>query len=291
MAAPKWHEGPMVALDTETTGIDPTADRIVTASMVWRVPGSRPRATTWVLNAGIPVPDEAADVHGWTTDRLNNEVAPGHATRHTQDGPPLTTSIERALDEIAGHTTLPMNQGVPLVVHNAPYDLTLLEHELARASLQTLTARPAGIAGVIDPMVIEKAYDPYRKICHRAPGCDRENNHHECGGCRGGKWKCGGCGALNKQLASLCAHYGVGHTGAHDATADALAAIRLAGRLAEAWPDIARLKLSTLHEKQAGWRVEQQTSLAQFFRKVGKTAEADSCDTGWPLQTRTAVAA
>lgn len=289
MSTVKWHAGPMAALDTETTGIDPTTDRIVTASVVYRTPGARPRMLAWVLNPGVPVPDEAAAVHGWTTERLDSTIAVGRALRTIDGGPAQQLSVEGALGEIAGHAGMAMHQDVPLVVHNAAFDLTLLEHELHRAGIDTLTSRPAGIRGVIDPMCIEKAYDPYRKTCYKDPGCDPENRIHTCSGCRGGKWSCGGCGAHNRQLESLCLHYRVPHTGAHDAGADALAAIRLAGRLAEAWPDIARRRLATLHEHQVTWRREQQTSLAKFFTRIGKTDEAASCDGGWPLHSSMAA--
>lgn len=281
----------MVALDTETTGIDPTSDRIVTASVVFRMPAARPRTIQWVLNHGVDVPAEAADVHGWTTERLDRTVPVGQAVRVVNGGPEQRLPVEGALAEIAGHVGMAMHQDVPLVVHNAAYDLTLLEHELARAQVDTLTARPAGIRGVIDPMVIEKQYDPYRKQCFKDPGCDPENRVHTCTGCRGGKWACGGCGIHDRRLESLCRHYRVPHTGAHDAAADALAAIRLAGRLAEAWREAARWKLATLHQHQVTWRREQQHGLADFFRRVGKHDEAASCDGGWPLHTSLAARA
>lgn len=284
MSKPKWHEGPIVALDTETTGIDPTTDRIVTAAMVFRFPGGRPTSIEWVIDPETDIPAEASDVHGWTRDKLD-EFLDGHQAARIRGGQVGYLSRDGALAEIAGKAGMAMHQDVPLVVHNAAYDLTLLEHELARAQVDTLTARPAGIRGVIDPMVIEKAYDPYRKACYKDPGCDPENRIHTCSGCRGGKWACGGCGSHDRKLESLCRHYRVPHTGAHDAAADALAAIRLAGRLAEAWPDIARRRLSTLHEHQVAWRRDQQTNLAKFFRKVGKVEEAASCDGGWPLHS------
>lgn len=291
MSAVKWHAGPMIAFDTETTGTDPTSARIVTASIVFRQPGERPRSIEWVLNPGVDVPAEASDVHGWTTERLNTTLPPGRALRIVNGGPEQRLAVDGALTEIAGHLGMPMHQEIPVVVHNAAYDLTLLEHELDRAGIDTLSVRPAGIRGVVDPMVIEKQWDPYRKQCFKDPGCDPENRIHTCSGCRGGKWKCGGCGIHDRKLESLCRHYRVPHTGAHDAAADALAAIRLAGRLAEAWPQIAGWKLATLHQHQATWRREQQRGLADFFRKVGKPDEAASCDGGWPLHSSMAARA
>lgn len=293
MSTVKWHEGPMIAFDTETTGIDPTSARIVTASVVFRQPGERPRSLEWVLNPGVDVPTEASDVHGWTTERLNATLPAGRAYRVVNGaaGQAQHMTVEGALSEIAGHLGMPMHQEIPVVVHNAAYDLTLLEHELHRAGVDTLSARPAGVRGVVDPMVIEKAFDQYRKTCYKDAGCDPENRVHTCSGCRGGKWACGGCGAHDRKLESLCRHYRVPHTGAHDAAADALAAIRLAGRLAEAWPQIAAWKLATLHQHQSTWRREQQTSLAKFFARIGKHDEAASCDGGWPLHSSMSAAA
>ena len=284
MSTVKWHEGPIVALDTETTGIDPTRDHIVTAAMVFRFPGSRPSAIQWIIDPQVDIPTEASDVHGWTRDRLD-EFLDGHQAARIVNGQVGYLTRDGALAEIAGKVGLAMHHDVPLIVHNAAYDLTLLEHELARHGVDTLTARPAGIRGVIDPMVIEKQFDPHRKQCFKDAGCDPENRVHTCSGCRGGKWSCGGCGIHDRKLESLCRHYRVPHTGAHDAAADALAAVRLAGRLAEAWPEIARWKLTTLHNHQVTWRAEQQRGLADFFRKVGKAEEAASCDGGWPLHS------
>ena len=95
--------------------------------------------------------------------------------------------------------------------------------------------------------------------------------------------KCGGCGATDRKLGSLCKHYGIFHGGEHDAAADTLAAIRLAVRLAGLWPDIARLKLDTLHRKQVEWRRAQSVSLRDFWRKSGDERWREVA-LGWPLQ-------
>lgn len=283
MSTVKWHEAPMIALDTETTGLDFNDDRIVTASVVHRTPGQRPRTITWLTDPGIDIPDEAAAVHGWTNDLIRARLEGAQAIR-TTDKRTIAMSREGALAEIAGQAASAMLNGLAVIVHNAAFDLSMLETELVRAGIDPLSSRPAGIAGVVDPMVIEKQHDPYRKQCYRAPGCDPETRHHECGGCRGGKWRCGGCGSTDRTLTSLCAHYGITHTGAHDAAADALAAIRLLGRLVGEWPQIGAWRLPTLHRHQQTWRREQQDGLAKFFAKVGKHEEAASCDGTWPVQ-------
>lgn len=263
----------MVALDTETTGTNPAEARAVTAAIVHTAPGQRPRTLQWIIDPGVEIPDEAAAVHGWTNARLAEYLAGAEAMRITgATRTPMTR--DGALFEIAAQVATTMHADAPLVVHNAAYDLTLLEAELTRHGIDPLSARPSGIRGVIDPMVIEKQFDPYRKVKD---------------GCRRGKYDCGGCGTTDKTLGSLCKHYGVIHVGAHDAAGDATAAIRLAVRLAGAWPDIARLKLSTLHDKQVEWRRSQMDGLRSYFDRAG--IEHDGCDGGWPVSTRAGVAA
>ena len=78
---PKWHEGPLAGFDLETTGVDVYGDRIVTAAVVHHTPGSRPRALQWVINPGTDVPAEAAEVHGWTNQRLNDYLGDREAAR------------------------------------------------------------------------------------------------------------------------------------------------------------------------------------------------------------------
>lgn len=284
-APPKWHEGPIIALDTETTGVEPLEARIVTAAVQFTSPGKRPTSIQWLIHPETDIPDEAAEVHGWTLPLLEKKLN-GRPALRILNGEERWLSKEAAVYEIAAKAAVAMGQGIPLVVHNAAYDLTLLEAELARNGCPTLAERPKGIAGVVDPMVLEKQFDQYRKQCYKAPGCDPENKVHECGGCRGGKYQCGGCGITDRTLTSLCRHYGIAHTGAHDAAGDALASIRLARRIAGLWPSVGNYQLSTIHTKQIEWRREQQIGLREFFRKVGKHEEADGMCPEWPVHTR-----
>lgn len=289
MAAPKWHEGPMVAFDTETTGIDVFNDRIITAAAVFHRPGQRPVTMQWLLNPGIDIPAEAAAVHGWTTEHLNTRVPAGQALA-IGDGQQRPMPLDAALFEITAKVGFAIGQEYPLVGANLAYDLSLLEAENARHGVDTLASRPVGITGVVDVQVLEKQFDQFRKQCYRAPGCDPKAKHHECGGCRGGKYKCGGCGSTDRTLTSLCNHYGIRHTGAHDASGDALATIRLAHKLAGLWPEIGRWKLSTLHDKQIEWRRDHQLGLADFFRKQGDHEAAAGVCPEWPLHQRCAGA-
>lgn len=297
--ATKWHQDRFTAFDTETTGIDTGEDRIVSAAVVHRVPGERPLPMRWLIDPEVEVPAEAAAVHGYTNQRLQLLIGrPGHALRILPNGSRMVIPRDVAIYEITNQVAGTIGRDQALVVHNAPYDLTLLEHEAARYGVDPLTARPRGVVGVVDPMVIEKAFDPYRKSCYRkgsdGAACDVENRVHVCGGCRGGKWKCqgpdgAGCGSTDRTLTSLCAHYGVVLTDAHDAAADAIACVRLLFKLLDAWPEMARWRLPTLHAHQETWRREQQAGLREFFDKVGK--DHDGCCGAWPVHTAACASA
>lgn len=285
-----WGAGPLVGYDVESTGTDPHTARMVTAAIVHTTPGTRPRRIEWVLDPGIEIPDEAAAVHGWTRIRILDQIRESYlhavtdpaarasftpegmavrltpVSRELERGNTMVMTVDGALGEIVGHLGIAMHTDTPLVIANAPYDLTLTEAECRRLDVDPLMTRPAGIKGIVDPMVIEKAFDPYRKVK---------------GGCRGGKYQCGGCGVVDKKLGSLCTHYGIRLTAAHNAAADALAAVRLAAKLGDVWPEVGRWTLPTLHKYQVGWRAEQMDGLRTYFDKVG--TEHDGCDGSWPL--------
>jgi DNA polymerase III subunit epsilon len=282
------------SLDFEATGVDATTEHAVTAAIVDIHPDRRPEVIHWTLDPGVEVPTEAVEVHGYTRDRVLDLVGgPGRALR-VGGGTSTSMTVDGALAEIAGLVAMAMHTEVPLVVANAPYDLTLLEAELGRHGIDSLTCRPSGIRGVVDPMVIDRAFDTYRKACYKTgpngAACDPETGVHECSGCRGSRHhQCGGCGVTDRKLESLCKHYGVPLIGAHDAAADALAAARLSVRLGGLWRQIQRWKLGTLHEHQVTWRREQMDSLRSFFDKNG--IEHDGCDPSWPLRRTPAATA
>jgi len=137
-----WADGPMLALDTETTGTDPETARIVTATTVRIQPGQPPDITEWLVNPGIDIPAEATAVHGITTEKARTEGVN-----------PATACLE-----ILDHLHDAWNTNIPVVIMNASYDLTVLDRELRRHTDRTLN-----ITGhVIDPMVIDRATDKYR---------------------------------------------------------------------------------------------------------------------------------
>ncbi|MYR46783.1 3'-5' exonuclease [Streptomyces sp. SID5910] len=231
-----WFEGPLAAFDTETTGVDVETDRIVSAALVVQdAPGLRPRVSRWLVNPGVPVPESATAVHGLTEE---------HLQRNGRWPAPVMYEIAEALAEQA-------RAGRPLVVMNAPFDLTLLDRELRRHRASSLAARMERASlYVLDPRVLDKHLDRYRKG--------------------------------RRTLTDLCAHYGVELEGAHDAAADAQAAlgvVRAVGRRFQS--RLERLSPAELHTLQAVWHAGQARGLQAWFALNG-TEEA--VDPAWPLR-------
>lgn len=236
-----WEEvmtGPgMLGFDLETTGLDRTTARIVTASTIHVRPNHTPVAGDWLADPGIPIPSEATAVHGITTD---------HAQQH---GRPHREVVEQVTGMLAWHAAA----GTPLVVFNAPYDLTVLNHLCIVHQLPTLDDRLEELPYyVIDPLVLDRQMDPGRRVT-------------------GGR-----------RLTYLCQQvYGVVLTDeeAHGSAADALAACRLAWKIARRYPHLARTPIDQLYDLQAEWYAEQQTELGAYLRSVGR---GDDTDTAWP---------
>lgn len=143
MASLSWADGPLLAFDLETTGIDTATDRVVTATVISIVPGQSPRIRTWLADPGVEIPAEATEVHGISTD---------HARRHGRDAATAIAEVADALAAVWCATT-------PLCVFNASFDLSLLHAELHRHHRRDLV-----LAGpVLDPHCIDRQVDRYRK--------------------------------------------------------------------------------------------------------------------------------
>ena len=70
-----WTDGPFMGFDTETTGVNTATDRIVTAACVeWR--NGQTRERTWLADPGIPIPKQAQDVHGISTEYAKENGRP-----------------------------------------------------------------------------------------------------------------------------------------------------------------------------------------------------------------------
>ncbi|MFC9701780.1 3'-5' exonuclease [Streptomyces sp. NPDC056943] len=160
--------------------------------------------------------------------------------------------VREVADEIAETLIGYWNQGVPVVAYNASFDLTLLSAELRRHGLPSLSERlgGAGIGPVVDPYTIDRAVDRYRR----------------------GK----------RTLEAVCGEYGVVLETAHEAAADALAAVRVAVAIAERHPEVAGMDPAELHERQIVWYRAWAENFQAFLRRKGDTEAV--VDPVWPLR-------
>ncbi|SNS56625.1 DNA polymerase-3 subunit epsilon [Micrococcales bacterium KH10] len=215
---------PLTAFDTETTGVDVYQDRIVSAAAICgRLSGGSAELGLWLINPGIEIPAAAVDVHG-----LTNE----HVQAHGSD--PAVT-----LETIAATLAESIREGAPLVVFNAAFDLVLLDSELRRYGLTPLAERLGGAPiHVIDPLVLDRAFDRYRK----------------------GK----------RRLDTLCQVYGVEVTeAAHDAAADSRMTLAVLGQMASKYPELTEQSLAELQSFQATAHQQWAQSFNEWRHQQG----------------------
>jgi DNA polymerase-3 subunit epsilon len=218
--------------DLETTGVEVDTSRIVSACIaVLDDEGEVVSRWNWLADPGIEIPAGASAVHGITTE---------HAR---QEGRPATLVIA----EIVQTLRVLFASGVPVTIYNAPYDLTLLDRECRRHGLEPLE----NVAPVIDPLVIDKALDRYRK----------------------GK----------RTLEVTAQLYEVSLDDAHDAGSDAIAAGRVAQALLRRYPDDLDISLADLHGRQEVWHAEQAASFQEYLRSK-RGDDSYVADPSWPFK-------
>ncbi|MGW0878175.1 exonuclease domain-containing protein [Streptomyces sp. NPDC002671] len=168
--------------------------------------------------------------------------------RATAEGRPADEVADAIADVLTGY----WKTGVPVVAYNAAFDLTLLSAELRRHALPSLCDRLGGQAPapVIDPYTIDRRVDRYRR----------------------GK----------RNLQAVCAEYGITLDSAHNASADALAAARLAHAIADRHPKIAALGPAELHHRQIEWYAQWAADFQDFLRRKGDPEAV--VDGVWPLR-------
>jgi DNA polymerase-3 subunit epsilon len=162
-----------------------------------------------------------------------------------------------------------------VVIYNARFDLTVLNRECQRLGITPLSLERVR---VVDPLVIDRHLDKFRKG--------------------------------SRKLADVCRHYGIDLTSAHDASNDALAAVRLAwvlgkrgnitrrygayenghfrviperkaeyDRLVRQWDHCCE-DLDALHFAQQLWAKEQEVSLREYKLKRGEPYDGSP---EWPV--------
>jgi DNA polymerase III subunit epsilon len=165
----------------------------------------------------------------------------------------ITTEIARANGAAANQVVSEIVEtlrgffarGIPVVAYNAPYDFTILYHEALRHGIEPI-AEPMP---VIDPLVLDKYVDTYRS----------------------GK----------RTLEVAARTYRVSLEDAHNATADAVAAGRVAQAIAIKYAEKLPGDVIELHNAQIEWSLAQDASYEKF--RQGSSPDF-TIQRGWPLK-------
>jgi len=219
----------LAVFDTETTGLSTRDDRIVTAFLgVMGPDGELTESFSWLADPGVVIPPRATEVHGITTKMAQEQ------------GRPAAEVVAEVLREL----TRLLGAGIPLVVYNASYDLSLTNSEAKRYGLQPLdNPRP-----IIDPLVIDRALDTYRK----------------------GK----------RTLDVVSMHYGIINDNAHNAEGDAVTAGRVARAIVQKFPE-ETADVMSLHDRQVDWAFQWAESFKRYLESQGRPARG--LGGRWPL--------
>lgn len=136
-----------LCVDTETTGVDVFNDRIVQLFIATADKhGNLIDTWEWFIRPDIPVPEEAAEVHGFTDEWLKEAGADPEA------------SLAVIVNIFRAHTDLIW------VAFNMNFDLSILDAEFKRYGITHNFAEAAANQIVLfDPMVVDRAKDKYRK--------------------------------------------------------------------------------------------------------------------------------
>jgi DNA polymerase-3 subunit epsilon len=239
-----WIRRELLLLDLETDAPESDEAYLIQAAAIFISPASEPVERVWIAQPRREIPAGAVGVHGISTERARVEGRP----------------VDEVLSELLFMLSY-WSPDVPLIGHNAPFDLTVLDREFGRVLGSDLLER----GPVVDTLLCDKNLDKYR--------------------------------SGSRQLGDQAKHYGLEFNGqAHDALADARVAGQLAWKLVmwsinNRWPRgrygpsaserraralMAADDVAALHAVQVQWHEEGQRGLAEYWRTpkaVDKTWE------------------
>ena len=125
---PRWTDLEWLCIDTETTGVDPSADRIVELGAVQFRAGKVQRRMGLLVNPGLPIPPDAVAVHG-----IRDEDVAG------------CPSLAQIADQFLTH----VREARVLIGYNWPFDAGMLEAGLGPGWRDAIAGKP-----VLDVLVV-----------------------------------------------------------------------------------------------------------------------------------------
>lgn len=202
-------------------------------------------ALVWV-RAGDVVSLEAAIIDPGRVIPPGASAVHGITTeRARRDGIPLSTAVIKIARAVVGAS----RRDVPIVGMKLDYDLTMLDACYRRETGRGI--EDDGFHGpALDALVLDRHFDRYR---------------------RG-----------RRTLADLCGHYGVTIEHAHDAVADAKAAVDVVVAMCRRYPDLCASSPAQLHVAQVGWHSEWLASFSEWRMRKGLDP-LDDHDAQWPI--------
>lgn len=133
--------------DCESTGINVFDDRIVQFFVgLADSEGNLLSSREWILNPGVEVPEEASNIHGYTTEYLK------------ENGQDINEGLSEIREYLAARTD------IPWIFFNANYDLSILNEEFKRHNISSKFGDYViSRVKVLDGLVIDRHHDRYRK--------------------------------------------------------------------------------------------------------------------------------
>lgn len=224
-----WANDVWLSVDLETTGVDVWADRIVEIACIQVFPDGNTGDTYHaIVNPGVDIPDGAAAIHGITTQRAIDEgIHPATAV----------AEVGRRIFE-HGHR--------PVVIFNGVFDWPILLAEAERHDIEFPFLAP-----VLDPYLIDKMVDQYRKG--------------------------------SRKLVAVAQHYAVplDEAEAHGALADATAAARAMRVIVKRNPQMAKRSLASVYLRQVRGHERWREGFVDYKHRQGDVAF--DIAPGWPI--------
>lgn len=224
-----WVNGILYGMDTETTSADPEIARIVSSAIIKDDPATDdPLIHEWLSNPEIDIELEATAIHGISTEMAREK------------GADAGTVIREMISYLE-------NMDRPLVMVNAPFDLTILRQEMIRLGIGKL--EDVHLPPIIDTLTCDRKLDPYR---------------------RG-----------RRTLTATAAAYGIAIKGAHTAPGDIRCSIRLVRAMARRYPWFGSCDLAELQQVQTAAH-EEWCANYEAFRRLDD--QGFMVSRGWPYQ-------
>lgn len=165
--------------------------------------------------------------------------------RARREGIALSDAVQILVDKLVSTS----ERGIAVVGMRVDYDLTIVDVQ-AKKFLGMGLADLGWHGPVLDVSVLDRHFDKFRKG--------------------------------SRTLGQLCAHYSVPMVNAHDATADAQAALDVFGSLSIRYPEVAKMSREELYASQMEWH-RQWASSYDLWRTKRNLKPMDPRDYVWPI--------